>query len=73
MSVRLRTENCCDEPGCMRPARYGSLCSRCFMAASPARRAVELLADEAAALSLAAPVALVTDEGAAWLSDLWAA
>jgi hypothetical protein len=27
----------------MKPARYGSLCASCFRAASPARRAVELL------------------------------
>ncbi len=42
MTVRLRREQCCDEPNCIRPARYGTLCARCFMAASPARRSVEL-------------------------------
>jgi hypothetical protein len=43
MSCRLRYEQCCDEPACTKPARYGSLCPAHFQGATPARRAVELL------------------------------
>jgi hypothetical protein len=42
--IHVRREQACDEDGCQRPARYGWLCAACFMAATPARRAVELLA-----------------------------
>jgi hypothetical protein len=42
MSVSLRWEQCCESEGCKRPAHYGLLCAVCFMAATPARRAVEL-------------------------------
>ena len=45
MSVQLRYDQCCESEGCTKPARHGSLCSVCYMAATPARRAVELLAD----------------------------
>lgn len=46
MSCELRWEQCCSEPGCKAPARYGELCTRCTMAATPARRAVEMMAGE---------------------------
>jgi hypothetical protein len=42
MSVSMRWEQCCESEGCKRPARYGLLCVVCFMAATPARRVVEL-------------------------------
>jgi hypothetical protein len=42
MSVSVRWEQCCDSEDCKRPAHYGLLCAVCFMAATPARRAVEL-------------------------------
>ncbi len=38
----------CETERCKRPPRYGVLCAACFMAASPARRAVELLEDRVA-------------------------
>lgn len=38
----MRWEQCCGEPGCTSPARYGPLCTVHFFAATPARRAVEL-------------------------------
>jgi hypothetical protein len=44
MSVWMRWEQCCEEEGCKRPAHHGALCTPCFMAAPPARRAVELYA-----------------------------
>ena len=71
MSVHLRRENCCETEGCMKPAYYGELCAACWFAASPARRAAELLADEAAAEPVATPQ-LVGDEGVAWLEQVWA-
>lgn len=74
MSVELRWEQCCETPGCTKPARYGALCVACFQAAGPARRSVELLAAEPA--PQAAPVlkdTYVSDQGAAWLERLWAA
>jgi hypothetical protein len=43
VSTSLRWEQCCGEPGCKRPARYGDLCTTHFQAATPARRATELL------------------------------
>jgi hypothetical protein len=42
MSVSVRWEQCCESAGCKRPAHYGLLCAACFMAATPARRVVEL-------------------------------
>jgi hypothetical protein len=45
MSVSVRWEQCCESEGCKRPAHYGLLCAVCFMAATPARRVVELEAD----------------------------
>jgi hypothetical protein len=42
MSVSMRWEQCCESEDCKRPAHYGVLCAVCFMAATPARRAVEL-------------------------------
>lgn len=42
MSVRVRWEQCCETPNCIRPAWHGVLCNACFQAASPARRAVEV-------------------------------
>jgi hypothetical protein len=46
--IRIRREQGCDADGCERPARFGSLCAACLMAAGPARRAVELLAHDVA-------------------------
>jgi hypothetical protein len=48
MTVRLRRENCCENPGCTRPRHIGSLCAQCFQGATAARRSVELLAHRAA-------------------------
>ncbi len=70
MSCRLRVENMCESNGCKKPAHFGSLCAACFQCASPARRAVELLADRCAA---AAEPEYVNDQGVAWLAQLWAA
>jgi hypothetical protein len=42
MSVSMRWEQCCESEGCTRPAHHGQLCATCFMAATPARRVVEL-------------------------------
>jgi len=42
MSVSVRWEQCCESEGCKRPAHYGQLCAACFMAATPARRVVEM-------------------------------
>lgn len=46
MTVHLRREQCCESEDCTRPARHGALCVACYMAATPARRAVERLCDE---------------------------
>jgi hypothetical protein len=73
MSVELRWEQCCDTPGCKKPARHGALCVACFYAATPARRAVELLAAEPVLRSLAPADDYVSNEGADWLAELWAA
>jgi hypothetical protein len=80
MSVQLRWEQCCASHGCTRPARFGELCTKCFLEATPAQRDVELHADPRAHdPSQAAPVRpdghdrVVDEEGVAWLSDLWAA
>jgi hypothetical protein len=74
MSVELRWEQCCETPGCTKPAHHGVLCAVCFYAASPARRAVELLgaAPDAAAV-FARDEEYVSERGAAWLAQLWAA
>lgn len=64
----MRWEQCCETDGCTKPAHHGALCAACFRAATPARRATELLA------AAPAPAAgYVDDEGVAWLRDLWAA
>lgn len=67
----MRWDQCCESPGCTKPARFGVLCTTCFNAATPARRAVEL--DAPAPAPAAAPDRVVDEEGAAWLSELWAA
>ncbi len=68
----MRWEQCCESEGCTKPARHGTLCAACFLAATPARRAVELLAG-----APDPPPALaddyVSDAGASWLARLWAA
>jgi hypothetical protein len=71
VSFNMRWEQCCDSDGCTKPAHHGALCAACFRAATPARRAVELLAQSAAAAAPA--VAYVDEAGASWLQDLWAA
>ena len=73
MSVELRWEQCCHTPGCKKPARHGTLCVACFYAATPARRAVELLAADPPPRGLAPADAYVSDDGAVWLAELWAA
>jgi hypothetical protein len=40
MTTHLRLDQCCEEPGCTKPARRGDLCVGHYMAASPAARAV---------------------------------
>ena len=74
MSADLRWDQCCESAGCKKPAHHGALCASCFYAATPARRAVELLAS-APAPDAALPRAddYVTANGAAWLAGLWAA
>ena len=72
MTVQLRWEQCCQSPGCMRPARFGTLCTACLLSASPERRAVELHRDAPGPPALAAED-VVNPAGAAWLSELWAA
>jgi hypothetical protein len=69
MSAELRWEQCCESRGCTKPAYHGVLCAACFRAATPARRAVELLASAPEVRS----EARVSDAGAAWLAELWAA
>jgi hypothetical protein len=74
MSVDLRWEQCCATPGCKKPARHGTLCFACFQAATPAQRAVERLAAEPApAPAPGREQGYVSEEGAAWLEQLWAA
>jgi len=75
VSVQLRWDQCCETHGCKKPARFGVLCTACFLAATPARRAAELHACSPAPIDAAAPAAdrVVDDAGAAWLSELWAA
>ena len=71
MSVHLRWEQCCSTEGCNRPARHGSLCAACFLAATPARRNAELLGLRS--LETGARGDLVDRDGVRWLEDLWAA
>jgi hypothetical protein len=71
MSVELRWEQCCESQGCTKPARHGTLCAACFRAATPARRAVELLAGQRPTDDRGD--GRVSDAGAAWLAELWAA
>lgn len=73
VSVKLRWDQCCESHGCTKPARFGVLCTTCFNAATPARRAVELHAPAPSAALVAAADRVVDEEGAAWLSELWAA
>ena len=73
MSVEVRWEQCCESPGCTKPARYGALCFFCFQGANPARRAVEVASDPAPPRAAAADGGYVSDEGVAWLEELWAA
>jgi hypothetical protein len=74
MSIELRWEQCCESPGCTKPAHHGVLCAACFYAATPARRAVELLgAAPAAGAVFARADEYVSEGGAAWLAALWAA
>lgn len=70
MSCRLRKDQVCETKGCMRPARYGSLCPAHFQSASAARRRTELLADMTTA-GEAPAAAIVSDGGAAWLARQW--
>jgi hypothetical protein len=57
MSSRLRRDQECTVDGCGRPAHIGELCAWCWMAASPARRAVELACgDVKASVDLVAEV-----------------
>ncbi len=73
MSVELRWEQCCDTPGCKKPARHGALCVACFYAATPARRAVELLASDPVSHLPARADDYISPAGAIWLQRLWAA
>jgi hypothetical protein len=74
MSADLRWDQCCETPGCKKPAHHGVLCASCFYAATPARRAVELLASAPAAdAGFARADDYVDAHGAAWLERLWAA
>jgi hypothetical protein len=74
MSVELRWHQCCESQDCTKPAHYGALCAACFFAATPARRAAELLAagPEADAIAVRGD-GYVSHDGAAWLQELWAA
>jgi hypothetical protein len=74
MSVNMRWEQCCESQGCTKPAHHGALCAACFLAATPARRATELLAAQPTQDSVArAGEGYVSDEGVTWLKELWAA
>jgi hypothetical protein len=74
LSIQLRWEQCCESQGCTKPARYGDLCAACFLAATPARRAVELGVDRRGPREITPSRESVVDPaGAAWLRDLWAA
>ncbi len=67
----MRWEQCCESDGCTKPAHHGALCAACFLAATPARRAAELLV--ASPSPAPARDNYVDGEGAAWLQELWAA
>jgi hypothetical protein len=74
MSVEVRWEQCCESQGCTRPAHHGALCAACFLGATPARRAAELLAAAPAIDELrGGGDCYVSHRGAAWLEALWAA
>ena len=74
MSVELRWDQCCESASCTKPALHGVLCAACFHAATPARRAVELLGQGPGAHAvLARGDDYVSEEGAAWLAEMWAA
>jgi hypothetical protein len=73
MSIAMRWEQCCESPNCTKPARHGVLCAACFRAATPARRAVELLAGTPDGRPMPVHADRVSDAGAAWLAQLWAA
>jgi hypothetical protein len=74
MSVELRWDQCCETAGCTKPALHGDLCAACFYAATPARRAVELIgaAPDGPAV-FASAEDYVSERGAAWLARVWAA
>jgi hypothetical protein len=72
MSVNLRWEQCCETQGCNRPARHGSLCTSCYLIATPGRRAAERLGAAPDAAGIARRD-LVDASGVRWLEDLWAA
>jgi hypothetical protein len=72
VSVQLRWDQCCESTGCKRPARFGVLCTACFLESPPARRAVESAAPTAGGREPRADD-VVDPEGAAWLRELWAA
>lgn len=70
----MRWEQCCESQDCTKPAHQGALCAACFLAATPARRAVELLAAEPP--NGAGPIraaGYVNAAGVTWLERLWAA
>ena len=74
MSVNLRWEQCCETERCTKPARHGSLCAACFLAATPAQRATELLAGGQSREAVAPPDDdYVSADGVLWLERLWAA
>jgi hypothetical protein len=73
MSAELRWEQCCDTSGCKKPARHGALCVACFYAATPARRAAELLAADPVNRIATGADDYVSRAGAVWLAQLWAA
>jgi hypothetical protein len=72
MSVEMRWEQCCESQDCTKPAHHGVLCAACFLAATPARRAVEAGEPDADRMPLR-PEGNLSHQGAAWLKQLWAA
>ena len=73
LSVQLRWEQCCATQDCIRPARYGDLCTACFLAATPQRRGERTAGARAPDALAACPEDVVDPAGAAWLRELWAA
>ena len=71
MTFSMRWEQCCASEGCTKPAHHGDLCAHCFRAATPARRAAELLGS--APDHVPPREQYVSHEGATWLAQLWAA